>query len=76
MPKSKEVGLNNACADSTAEDACIANGGECLIKYDGFFVEVGICLVVGILWYLFMFKKVTHLQRMKSHQWKVKQKKH
>lgn len=45
--------------------------GECLTIVDGYFVEVGVCTVAGIIWYLVLNKIIEDLQSRQLSDWLV-----
>ena len=47
------------------------NGGVCSTSIDGYFIETGICVVIGILWLLWKRKTLVNLQNLKEDAWKV-----
>ncbi|GAB0098172.1 acetyl-coenzyme A transporter 1 [Sergentomyia squamirostris] len=62
---------DNMCSSQEQKDACSAAGGKCEIDIDGYYIEVLICLIYGLLWYNWGRKKVTHLQSLPLKSWKV-----
>uniref|UniRef100_A0AAV1UYJ3 Acetyl-coenzyme A transporter 1 n=1 Tax=Peronospora matthiolae TaxID=2874970 RepID=A0AAV1UYJ3_9STRA len=62
---------SRTCSDAEERKACIDAGGECLIVRDGFFVESVICLVIGVAWLLFFYRRIQLLQNLKIHKWRV-----
>ncbi|CAK4087802.1 unnamed protein product [Aphanomyces euteiches] len=63
----------NLCLDHDAKVACEAiNGGHCTILVDGFFVETAICTVVGIVWLVFMYRRVDALQKLPMAAWRIR----
>ncbi|TDH68888.1 hypothetical protein CCR75_000461 [Bremia lactucae] len=59
------------CSDAEARRACADAGGECVIVRDGFFVETGICLGIGIVWLLFFYRRIQFLQNLKIDKWRI-----
>lgn len=47
------------------------DGGECMILVDGYFIEVTICTVCGVLWYLLQRKSLKKLQSRPIEAWQV-----
>uniref|UniRef100_A0A6B2E495 Putative acetyl-coa transporter n=1 Tax=Phlebotomus kandelakii TaxID=1109342 RepID=A0A6B2E495_9DIPT len=62
---------DNMCSSQEQKDACSAVGGKCEIDIDGYYIECGICLIYGLIWYKWGRSKVTHLQRLPLKSWKV-----
>eukprot|EP00644_Phytophthora_capsici_P005253 jgi/Phyca11/4313/fgenesh1_pm.PHYCAscaffold_1_\ len=59
------------CSDAEAREVCAEAGGECLIVRDGFYVESVICLVIGVVWLLFFYRRIQFLQNLKIDKWRV-----
>ncbi|KAH7488232.1 hypothetical protein PRIC1_007649 [Phytophthora ramorum] len=62
---------SRTCSDAEERAACTDAGGECLIVRDGFYVETVICLVIGVVWLLFFFRRIQFLQNLKIDKWRV-----
>ncbi|RHZ13520.1 hypothetical protein DYB37_009725 [Aphanomyces astaci] len=65
------VDAMNGCGDSEAKFACESTGGVCSIVTDGYFVEVGVCTVVGVLWLALAYQHVDKLQKLPMTAWRV-----
>ncbi|RQM23139.1 hypothetical protein B5M09_004674, partial [Aphanomyces astaci] len=65
------VDAMNGCGDSDAKFACESTGGVCSIVTDGYFVEVGVCTVVGVLWLALAYQHVDKLQKLPMTAWRV-----
>ncbi|RHY63415.1 hypothetical protein DYB38_007442 [Aphanomyces astaci] len=61
----------NGCGDSDAKSACESTGGVCTILTDGYFVEVGVCTAVGVLWLAVAYQHVDKLQKLPMTAWRV-----
>lgn len=53
--------------------ACSAAGGKCETRVDGYYFEVVICLVYGVLWYFWGKTKIERLQKLPVRSWRVVQ---
>ena len=53
--------------------ACEEAGGHCVTHMDGYYVEMGICIVFGLLWLLWQRKKIDRLQSLPASNWKSTQ---
>lgn len=62
---------NNTCATKTLQESCHRTGGKCRIDVDGYYIEVIICLIYGIIWYKWGRSKVNQLQRLPVKSWHV-----
>lgn len=65
-----EIG-SHTCSNVDERTACTAAGGECLIVTDGFFIEVALCLVVGVLWLVYFRHRIAFLQNLKIDKWRI-----
>lgn len=55
-----------------AEPACLAAGGVCLDKVDGYELMVVVCVALGWLWLRFMRGTVLRLEATKLSEWHVR----
>lgn len=62
---------NNTCATKINQEDCHRIGGKCRIDIDGYYIEVIICLIYGIIWYKWARSKINHLQRLPVKSWRV-----
>jgi hypothetical protein len=46
-------------------------GGECEIEFDAYYLLSGILVVVGIAWFLLMYKMVKRIGRREKNDWKL-----
>jgi len=60
-----------SCSSIHAEEMCQKAGGECVVQWDGFYVQVALCSVLGLAWLRWAAHKLQRLQAFKSEQWKV-----
>lgn len=51
--------------------ACTTGGGKCRIDVDGYYIEIGVCLVYGILWYAWGKHQIRYLQSLPLKAWRV-----
>lgn len=61
----------NKCADKAEKQLCIDEGGHCKIDIDGYYIEVAINVVYGIIWYQWGKRVLEHLQSLQRHEWHV-----
>lgn len=61
----------NKCINKDAKQECIANGGKCHIDIDGYYIEVAINVVYGIIWYQWGKRVLDYLQNLQRHEWHV-----
>jgi MFS transporter, PAT family, solute carrier family 33 (acetyl-CoA transportor), member 1 len=62
---------NNTCATKLDQDNCTKIGGACRVDIDGYYIEVIICLIYGIIWYKWGRSKINQLQKLPIKSWHV-----
>jgi MFS transporter, PAT family, solute carrier family 33 (acetyl-CoA transportor), member 1 len=62
---------SHTCSNIDERTACTSAGGECLIVRDGFYVEIAVCTVIGVLWLIFFYGRIQKLQNLKIDMWRV-----
>lgn len=62
---------NNSCTTKVNQEDCMKTGGKCRIDIDGYYIEVIICLIYGIIWYKWARTKINHLQKLPMSSWRV-----
>jgi len=50
--------------------ACLESKGQCVVAVDGFYVESGICFVLGVAWLLCKSRATRRLQELPAERWK------
>lgn len=68
---STRILLDSNCNDDFTKTQCLESGGFCEIKIDGYFIEVAINVIFGIIWYKFARKIIDHLQQLPITDWYV-----
>jgi PAT family acetyl-CoA transporter-like MFS transporter 1 len=61
--------LDNKCETKVAKELCAASGGKCHIDIDGYYIEICINVVYGIIWFYFGRKLIIHLQNLPTKDW-------
>lgn len=61
----------NTCTDAAQKDQCKAGDGACNVTVDGFYMELIICLLFGIVWFKFAKGKINELQSLPVKSWHV-----
>jgi MFS transporter, PAT family, solute carrier family 33 (acetyl-CoA transportor), member 1 len=61
----------NKCVDKAAKSECIASGGRCNIDIDGYYIEVALNVVYGLLWYSWGKRTLEYLQNLNTSDWHV-----
>ncbi|CAL9684831.1 unnamed protein product [Knipowitschia caucasica] len=59
-----------SCDTSEAAGLCVQGGGTCLTIMDGYYVESAVCVVIGIIWWLSLGKKMRRLQEKSPAAWR------
>lgn len=62
---------DNNCGDNEAKSECISNGGTCKIDVDGYYIEVALNVIYGVIWYQWGKKVLKYLQDVPQHEWHV-----
>lgn len=62
---------SNACSSPSDIKACEAAGGLCGVQLDGYYVEMALCSVLGVLWLLWAKPRIQTMQSKEVHEWKV-----
>uniref|UniRef100_K3WIB8 Acetyl-coenzyme A transporter 1 n=1 Tax=Globisporangium ultimum (strain ATCC 200006 / CBS 805.95 / DAOM BR144) TaxID=431595 RepID=K3WIB8_GLOUD len=62
---------SHTCSNADERAACTAAGGECLIIQDGFFLEIAVCTVLGVLWLVYFHHRIGFLQNLKVDKWRI-----
>jgi len=65
---------HNDCANEIAKTECIESGGYCQIDVDGYYLEVAMNVIYGIIWYHWGKKTLEYLQNLKREEWHVQPK--
>lgn len=62
---------NNTCSSKLEKVICTEIGGTCDTKIDGFYIEIGISLIYGLIWYKIFKSVIYRLQRYAQDDWYV-----
>ncbi|CAI4228269.1 unnamed protein product [Auanema sp. JU1783] len=60
-----------SCNTAALAEQCAAGGDVCETSIDGYYVAVGLCTVLGIIWCNIFFRKIKHIQRIPRRDWRV-----
>lgn len=61
----------NTCSSKLEQEDCSKIGGKCRIDVDGYYIEVILCLIYGIIWYKWARSKINQLQKLPIKSWHV-----
>lgn len=59
-----------SCKDSISQDKCKSLAGECLTVIDGYYIQVLLCITIGLIWLKWGKSKIKMLQNKHSSAWK------
>jgi PAT family acetyl-CoA transporter-like MFS transporter 1 len=62
---------NNTCASHEDQEECLRVGGKCRLDIDGYYIEIILCLIYGIIWYRFGKSRISYLQKLPVKAWHV-----
>lgn len=51
---------------------CVSEGGACVTTLDGYYVESVVCVVIGLVWWVWLGKKMRRLQEESPAAWKCR----
>lgn len=51
---------------------CVREGGACVTTLDGYYVESVVCVVIGLVWWVWLGKKMRRLQEQSPAAWKCR----
>jgi len=72
MTETASVPRDNTCVDQVQVDACTGAGGACHTVMDGYYVECGVCFVVGMAWLLLWgHRTINRLTEAPDSDWRV-----
>lgn len=63
--------IDNKCENKDAKAECLNSGGRCQIDIDGYYIEVAINVIYGIIWYQWGKKTLDYLQNLQKKEWHV-----
>lgn len=62
----------NTCTETTEVELCTSTGGSCDVQVDGYYIECGICFVVGMAWLLIWgYRTINKLTDAPDSDWMV-----
>lgn len=62
---------DNKCVDKVAKAECINNGGTCKTDIDGYYIEVALNVIYGVIWYQWGKRVLIYLHSVQRHDWHV-----
>lgn len=61
-----------SCASLEDAGLCTKEGGVCVTTLDGYYVESLVCVVIGLIWWLWLGKKMKRLQEQSPAAWRCR----
>ncbi|XP_012730281.2 acetyl-coenzyme A transporter 1 [Fundulus heteroclitus] len=61
-----------SCSTPLEAGLCTKEGGVCVTALDGYYVESVVCVVIGLLWWLWLGKKIRRLQDQSPAAWRCR----
>ena len=61
----------NNCNGPTEVEECETGGGECLTLTDGYYYVCVGSFIIGVLWFIWGWRTVQQLQRVKLSKWRL-----
>lgn len=68
---STSLPLNNKCSDKIEKEICTKSGGKCHTDIEGYYIEIGINVVYGIVWFCLIKNLILYLQSLPAKEWYV-----
>lgn len=64
--------VGQSCGSPADAGLCVKGGGTCVTTLDGYYVESVVCVVIGLVWWLWLGKKMRRLQEQSPTAWKCR----
>ncbi|XP_034404695.1 acetyl-coenzyme A transporter 1 [Cyclopterus lumpus] len=64
--------VGQSCGSVEEVGLCVKEGGACVTTLDGYYVESVVCVVIGLVWWVWFGKKMRRLQEQKPAAWRCK----
>lgn len=71
LANSTDLPFDNKCENKVDKEMCTKFGGKCHTDVDGYYIEVCMNVIYGIIWFYFGRKLILHLQSLPSKEWFV-----
>ena len=62
---------DNKCINKEAKSECLDSGGQCRVDIDGYYIEVALNVVYGIIWFQWGKRMLRYLQDLPIKDWHV-----
>lgn len=64
--------VGQSCGSALEAGLCVKEGGVCVTTLDGYYVESVVCVVIGLLWWVWLGKKMRRLQEQSPSAWRCR----
>ncbi|XP_070491955.1 acetyl-coenzyme A transporter 1-like [Chironomus tepperi] len=71
LSNSTSLPLDNKCSDKIEKEICTKSGGKCHTDIEGYYIEIGINVVYGIVWFCLIKNLILYLQSLPAKEWYV-----
>ncbi|XP_017275471.1 acetyl-coenzyme A transporter 1 [Kryptolebias marmoratus] len=61
-----------SCGSAVEAGLCVKEGGVCVTTLDGYYVESVVCVVIGLVWWVWLGKKMKRLQEQSPAAWRCR----
>ncbi|CAI6369820.1 unnamed protein product, partial [Macrosiphum euphorbiae] len=61
----------NSCSTTNLKNMCKTIGGDCVVIVNGYYVEMAVCTIVGIIWFSIFRKILKKVQSKGPSNWLV-----
>ncbi|KAJ6648485.1 Acetyl-coenzyme A transporter 1 [Pseudolycoriella hygida] len=62
---------DNTCANKEEQSECLSNGGTCRTDIDGYYVQVALNVIYGVIWIQWAKRVIKYLEDVPRHEWHV-----
>nr|XP_015807315.2 acetyl-coenzyme A transporter 1 [Nothobranchius furzeri]XP_015807316.2 acetyl-coenzyme A transporter 1 [Nothobranchius furzeri] len=63
---------SQSCGSPAEAGLCVKEGGVCVTTLDGYYVESVVCVVIGLMWWVWLGKKMRQLQEQSPAAWRCR----
>jgi len=61
----------SACHSKVLAEACQAQGNVCEMHVDGYYLSVGVCSIIGVIWLKLLYNRIKQFQKIPRREWSV-----
>ena len=63
---------SSLCETAAEEKICEVSGGVCQKYINGYYIEVAVCTIAGIIWLIWKYRAIMRLQSLPMSEWQVR----